>query len=132
MRPGRLDRLLYVPLPDEETRRDIFRLRLERVPTNSDVAIEELVRMTEMYSGAEVSQLSNVCVTCTSPFALTVLRMCQVTAVCNEAAIGAMQENIEIAELCRRHFISAIQSVKPQTTVSMVKHYEDYAKGLQT
>ena len=60
MRPGRLDRLLYVPLPDEETRRDIFRLRLERVPTNSDVAIEELVRMTEMYSGAEVSQLYDV------------------------------------------------------------------------
>ena len=60
MRPGRLDRLLYVPLPDEETRRDIFRLRLERAPTNSDVAIEELVRMTEMYSGAEVSQLYDV------------------------------------------------------------------------
>ena len=60
MRPGRLDRLLYVPLPDEETRRDIFRLRLEGAPTNSDVAIEELVRMTEMYSGAEVSQLYDV------------------------------------------------------------------------
>ena len=52
--------------------------------------------------------------------------------MCNEAIISAMQENIEIAELCRRHFISAVQSIKPQTTVSMVKHYEDYAKGLQT
>lgn len=53
-RPGRLDRLLYVPLPDCDTRKEIFKLRLEHVNTNADVVIDELVDMTDMYSGAEV------------------------------------------------------------------------------
>jgi len=54
MRPGRLDRLVYVPLPDSSTRQDIFAIRLADVPLSGDVNMEELVTRTEMYSGAEV------------------------------------------------------------------------------
>lgn len=47
--------------------------------------------------------------------------------------MAALQEDIDsINEICRRHFISAFQSVKPQTTKSTVKYYEDYAKGNKT
>lgn len=35
LRPGRLDRIVYVPLPDEETRREIFRIKLEKMPVGS-------------------------------------------------------------------------------------------------
>ena len=55
MRPGRLDRLVYVPLPDENTREEILKLRLGSVPLADDVDIGELVRLTHRYSGAEVS-----------------------------------------------------------------------------
>ena len=54
MRPGRLDRLVYVPLPDNKTREEIFKLRLRTVPISEDVDIDDLVRLTELYSGAEV------------------------------------------------------------------------------
>lgn len=54
MRPGRLDRLVYVPLPDENTRDEIFRLRLASVPLAEDVKFSELVKLSHGYSGAEV------------------------------------------------------------------------------
>lgn len=57
MRPGRLDRLVYVPLPDGKTREEIFRLRLKSVPLADDVNYGELVTRTEMYSGAEVCSI---------------------------------------------------------------------------
>lgn len=54
MRPGRLDRILYVPLPDLPTRRQIFTIHLNRMPTGSTVDVDKLVTATDKYSGAEV------------------------------------------------------------------------------
>ena len=54
MRPGRLDRILYVSLPDALTRREIFKIQFRRMPVHPDVDLEELVVQTDGYSGAEV------------------------------------------------------------------------------
>lgn len=54
LRPGRLDRLVYVPPPDVLSRREILRLSLAKVPCASDVEHEVLARRTEGFSGAEV------------------------------------------------------------------------------
>ncbi|XP_068439892.1 ATPase family gene 2 protein homolog A isoform X2 [Clinocottus analis] len=53
MRPGRLDRIVYVPLPDAPTRREIFSLQLRGMPVAQDVSLDELVTRTDKYSGAE-------------------------------------------------------------------------------
>ena len=55
LRPGRLDRLVYVPPPDKPSRREILRLSLAKVPTGADVDPEELAERTEGFSGAEVT-----------------------------------------------------------------------------
>lgn len=54
MRPGRLDRIVYVPLPDADTRREIFTLQFRSMPVDEDVQLDNLVALTEKYSGAEV------------------------------------------------------------------------------
>lgn len=54
MRPGRLDRKVYVPLPDKITRHEILKLKLSKMPIATDVDINKLVNLTENYSGAEV------------------------------------------------------------------------------
>jgi AAA family ATPase len=54
LRPGRLDRIVYVPLPDASTRQEILEMQLCKMPVASDVNIDELVNRTESYSGAEV------------------------------------------------------------------------------
>lgn len=55
LRPGRLDRLVYVPPPDKPSRRDILQLSLAKVPKGVDVDPEELAERTDGFSGAEVS-----------------------------------------------------------------------------
>ena len=54
LRPGRFDRVLYVPLPDAVTRKEILQIITRRIPVAPDVSMEELVNRTEHYSGAEV------------------------------------------------------------------------------
>ena len=53
-RPGRLGAEIYVGLPDETTRREIFRVSLRRMPLAGDVNINDLAQRTTGYSGAEV------------------------------------------------------------------------------
>lgn len=55
MRPGRLDRIIFVPLPDAPTRREILGLQFRNTPVAQDVSLDELVARTSRYSGAEVS-----------------------------------------------------------------------------
>ncbi|NXA51890.1 SPAT5 protein, partial [Nothocercus julius] len=54
LRPGRIDRIIYVPLPDEATRTEIFKLHFRSMPVSNEVCLAELVEHTEKYSGAEV------------------------------------------------------------------------------
>ncbi|NXV67966.1 SPAT5 protein, partial [Molothrus ater] len=54
LRPGRIDRIIHVPLPDAATRREIFRLRFQSMPVSNDICLAELVERTQKYSGAEV------------------------------------------------------------------------------
>ncbi|NWI89515.1 SPAT5 protein, partial [Pitta sordida] len=53
LRPGRIDRIIYVPLPDAATRREIFKLHFQSMPVSDDVCLAELVEHTQKYSGAE-------------------------------------------------------------------------------
>ncbi|XP_077717244.1 ATPase family gene 2 protein homolog A isoform X3 [Canis aureus] len=59
MRPGRIDRIIYVPLPDAATRREILNLQFHSMPISNDVNLDELIFQTDTYSGAEIVQLNN-------------------------------------------------------------------------
>ncbi|XP_063046292.1 ATPase family gene 2 protein homolog A isoform X2 [Engraulis encrasicolus] len=104
MRPGRLDRIIYVPLPDADTRREIFTLQFRSMPVEQEVQAEELVALTEKYSGAEIA------------------------AVCREAALLALQEDIKAQSVARSHFESALRAVKPRVPASLIQSYMDYQR----
>lgn len=57
LRPGRLERLMYVPLPDEAGRIDILRKTTASIPLGSDVNFELLSKQTQGYSGADLASL---------------------------------------------------------------------------
>ncbi|XP_061643708.1 ATPase family gene 2 protein homolog A isoform X1 [Phyllopteryx taeniolatus] len=102
MRPGRLDRIVYVPLPDAPTRREIFRLQFVNVPVAQNVCLDDLVTCTEKYSGAEI------------------------TAVCREAALLALQEDMKAEQVDGRHFQSALAAVRPRVPDALVQSYVAY------
>ncbi len=59
LRPGRFDKLLRIPVPDLEARKDILRIHLEKKPLADDVKIDTLAEKTEGYSGADLAALAN-------------------------------------------------------------------------
>ena len=55
LRPGRFDRLILVPAPDEKARLEIFKVHTRKVPLAEDVDLEELAKKTEGYTGADIA-----------------------------------------------------------------------------
>ncbi|MEM2070199.1 MAG: CDC48 family AAA ATPase, partial [Archaeoglobaceae archaeon] len=113
LRPGRIERHVYIPPPDKNARKEIFRIHLKGKPLAEDVNIDELAEKTEGYSGADIE------------------------AVCREAAMLAIREKInpnmareeakEIAKsikISKKHFEEALKKVKPSLTKEDVERYE--------
>nr|XP_044987565.1 ATPase family protein 2 homolog isoform X3 [Jaculus jaculus] len=104
MRPGRIDRIIYVPLPDAATRREIFNLQFHSMPISNEVDLDQLILQTDTYSGAEI------------------------IAVCREAALLALEEDIKATCIMKRHFTRALSIVTPRIPESLRHFYEDYQK----
>ncbi|KAF8007086.1 hypothetical protein BT93_K1170 [Corymbia citriodora subsp. variegata] len=94
LRPGRFDRLLYVGPPNEADRQEIFCIHLRKVPCGSDVDIKELACLTEGCTGADIS------------------------LICREAAVAAMEEDLDASEVAMKHFRNAIDELCPSAVES--------------
>jgi transitional endoplasmic reticulum ATPase len=57
MRPGRLDQLIYIPLPDHESRVSIFKANLRKSPIADDVNLQQMADATEGFSGADITEI---------------------------------------------------------------------------
>ena len=68
-----------------------------------DNILEDLVKSTEGYSGAEIQ------------------------AICQEAGMKALEEDIEAKEVSKSHFDFALSVVIPRTPKSLLKLYEEYS-----
>jgi transitional endoplasmic reticulum ATPase len=62
LRPGRFDRLLYVPPPDRDSRLQIIKIHTKKKPLAEDVNINNLASHTEGYTGADIASLSSAAV----------------------------------------------------------------------
>lgn len=57
LRPGRLDQLIYIPLPDDGSRKQIFKAVLRKSPVAGDIEIDTLVQFTKGFSGADITEI---------------------------------------------------------------------------
>ena len=62
LRPGRFDRLLYVPPPDKEARIQILKIHTSKKPLAEDVKLDTLANQTEGYTGADIAALASAAV----------------------------------------------------------------------
>ncbi len=99
LRPGRFDRLVLVPSPDRAAREEIFKVHTKGMPLKG-ITAEELSKTTEGYSGADIE------------------------ALCREAAMEAIREDIDSKTITKRHFEKALKEVKPSVTEDEAKAYE--------
>ncbi len=109
LRPGRFDRLIYIPMPDKDARKSIFRTNISKMPA-SDVSCDWLAETTENYSGADIEML------------------------CREAGMLALREHIKPGmnkeelildkiKINKEHFEKACASIKPHLSKEMLEEY---------
>ncbi|MCS7129033.1 MAG: CDC48 family AAA ATPase [Candidatus Caldarchaeum sp.] len=100
LRPGRFDRVLYVPPPDKSARLAIFKIHTREMPLDADVDLEALASITEGYTGADIE------------------------AVVREAAMLAARENLNAQKVSMAHFEKALLKIKPSVGVEERAEYE--------
>ncbi|WP_254841235.1 CDC48 family AAA ATPase [Natronomonas marina] len=113
LRPGRLDRHVHVPVPDEEARRKILAVHTRNKPLADDVDLEELARKTDGYVGADLE------------------------AVCREASMAATREFINSVDpeeaaqsvgnvrVTAAHFEEALDEVGASVDEDARERYEE-------
>lgn len=110
LRPGRFDRMIYIPMPDLAARKKIFEIYMRRMPVADDVDIDDLAARTEGYTGADIEM------------------------ICREAGMLALREKIqpgikreslllEQIQVRRDHFERAYQNIKPHMPPETLKEY---------
>lgn len=57
MRPGRLDQLIYIPLPDDKSREAILKANLRKSPIAKDVDLTYIAKVTHGFSGADLTEV---------------------------------------------------------------------------
>ena len=99
LRPGRFDKLIYVPAPDEKTRLEILKVHTKGMPLKG-VNLEKLAKDTDGYSGADIEALAR------------------------EAAMFALREDSKAKEITSKHFEKALKKIKPSITEDMFTKYQ--------
>ena len=59
LRSGRMDHLIYIPMPDRKARRELFRIHLDGRPTEDDIDADALARMTDGYVASDIELIVN-------------------------------------------------------------------------
>ena len=104
LRPGRFDRLIYVPDPDEKARLEILQIYTKGMPLTKDVDLAQLTSMTKNYSGADID------------------------AVCREAGLNALRTDINAKEVSFADFKEALGKIGPTITSNIEAWYKSFIK----
>ncbi|WP_309111753.1 AAA family ATPase [Saccharothrix sp.] len=108
LRPGRLERLVYVPPPDAAARAEILRASSRNTPLAGDVDLSALAEELEGYSAADCA------------------------ALVREAALTAMRESLSAAEVTSDHLARARAAVRPSLDPAQLAALEAYAESRQS
>ncbi|MEM1526106.1 MAG: CDC48 family AAA ATPase [Ignisphaera sp.] len=100
LRPGRFDRVIYVPPPDVKARYEILKIHTKKIPLSEDVDLLEMAKITEGYSGADLE------------------------ALVREAVMLALREDIRPRPISLNYFKKAMEYVKPSLTHELLQAYE--------
>ena len=100
LRPGRFDKIILVHAPDLKARKKIFEIHTNKMPLEKDVNLDELAKLTDDYSGADIE------------------------AICREAAMTALRGDINSKIVTKEQFIGALKQVSPSLPEEVRREYD--------
>ena len=104
LRPGRFDRMLFIPAPTIKARQEIFKIHTKTMPLGKDVDLKQLALETKGYAGSDIA------------------------ALCREAAMLVLRKDIKGKEVRMENFREAMELVKPSLNPEMIKAYETFTE----
>ncbi len=108
MRPGRLDELIYVPVPDKEGRKHILKIHTRKMPLAKDVDLDALADKTDKFTGADLEDLVR------------------------RAGLAALRGSLKVKRVAQEHFDAALLDTRASVTPEMEKEYEKIQAQLKT
>ncbi|ORZ33552.1 AAA ATPase [Catenaria anguillulae PL171] len=140
LRPGRLDQLIYIPLPDEPSRLAILKAALRKSPVAKDVDLSLMAKTTHGFSGADLTEI------CQRACKLAIRESIE-KEITRERAIKAEREaaaaagNTDVAmeedefdpvpEITRAHFEEAMKFARRSVSDNDIRRYEMFAQNMQ-
>ena len=113
LRPGRLDRHVHVPVPDEEARRAILDVHTRNKPLADDVDLDKLARKTEGFVGADVEALAREA------------SMAASREFINSVSPEEVDESVGNVRVTMAHFEDALEEIGPSVTEETRERYDE-------
>ncbi len=104
LRPGRFDRQILVPSPDEKSRLQILKIHTKNMPMEKDVDIAKIAKELDSYTGADIEN------------------------IIREAGLNALREDIKAKIVKRKHFEAALKKIKPSVDAKVIEFYSKMAE----
>lgn len=129
IRPGRLDQLIYIPLPDMPSRSSIFKAVLRKTPIAPNVSLEFLASLTEGFSGADVTELCQRATKSAIREAIEAEEQRRALMKDNPDGEDQMMEiDDPVPTLTRKHFEEALASARTSVTNYDLDRFEQFRK----
>jgi len=131
LRPGRLDQLIYIPLPDEKSREAILKSNLRKSPLAPDVDLVYLAKVTHGFSGADLTEIcQRACKLGIRQSIESEIRREKERAA-NPDMDMEMEEEDPVPELTRAHFEEAMKYARRSVSDNDIRKYEMFSQTLQ-
>lgn len=133
VRPGRLDTLVYVPLPDQASRENIIRAQLRKTPVAGDVDMAFIASKSHGFSGADLGFVTQRAVKLAIKQAIStdIERQKQREAAGEDVNMEDLEEDDPVPELTRAHFEEAMRSARRSVSDVEIRRYEAFAQSMK-
>lgn len=134
MRPGRLDQLIYIPMPDFESRLGILRATLRKSPVSKDVDLSYLASQTDKFTGADLTEICQSA--CKLAIREEIERDIERGRLREEAGEDMEDEDEDeledtMPEILPRHFEAAVRNARRSVSDRDLAQYASFAQTLQ-
>ncbi|XP_068309348.1 cell division cycle protein 48 homolog [Pyrus communis] len=130
LRPGRLDQLIYIPLPDEASRLQIFKACLRKSPISKDIDLAALARYTHGFSGADITEICQRA--CKYAIREDIEKDIERERRKNANPEAMEEDEIdEVAEIKPAHFEESMKYARRSVSDADIKKYQLFAQTLQ-
>ena len=129
MRPGRLDQLIYIPLPDKASRKAIINAAFRKTPVNEDVDVDAIAAATHGFSGAD---LMGICQrACKTAIRESIAKEIQFEELKQQGRAAPDEVYDPVPSITREHIEESMKGARRSVSDADIRKYEMFATSLQ-